>query len=63
MVDTIIELRQVNKTYETPAGKVTVLKDIDLHVASSEFVTIVGNSGSGKTTLVKLLLGFYQPQN
>jgi putative ABC transport system ATP-binding protein len=50
----VVELQGVNKVYgdgvPTP-----VLFDIDLAVARSEFVSIVGASGSGKTTLLNLM--------
>ena len=38
-----------------------VLEGIDLHIPQGKVTAIVGASGSGKTTLVKLLLGFYAP--
>ena len=38
-----------------------VLKNIDLEIPEGKVTAIVGTSGSGKTTLVKLLLGFYEP--
>ncbi|MCD8042794.1 MAG: peptidase domain-containing ABC transporter [Tannerellaceae bacterium] len=40
-----------------------VLKDISLTIPENKVTAIVGTSGSGKTTLIKLLLGFYIPNN
>jgi len=39
-----------------------VLKNIDFEVPEKKVTAIVGASGSGKTTLIKLLLGFYPPE-
>lgn len=38
-----------------------VLEDVTLHIPEHKVTAIVGGSGSGKTTLIKLLLGFYTP--
>lgn len=38
-----------------------VLNDINLKIPQGKVTAIVGASGSGKTTLVKLLLGYYAP--
>ena len=45
-----VELRQVVKKFETAAGKVTVLKGIDLSFYPGEFVAIIGKSGSASIT-------------
>ena len=57
----MIEASRISKTYESPAGPVTVLRDLDLHVGAAETVAIVGPSGSGKTTLLNLLGALDQP--
>ena len=54
---TIIDLRQVVKTYETPSGPFTAIQEISLQVHAGEFVAVVGKSGSGKSTLLNLLAG------
>ncbi len=54
---TLIELRDVVKTYSTAAGDFTALKGINLHIGSGEFVGIVGKSGAGKSTLLNMITG------
>jgi len=39
------------------------LNGISLFIPQQKTTAIVGASGSGKTTLIKLLLGFYEPNN
>ncbi|NTF88231.1 ATP-binding cassette domain-containing protein [Agrobacterium rhizogenes] len=38
-----------------------VLDNLTLHIASDEFVTVIGRSGSGKTSLLNLAAGFLAP--
>jgi len=61
--ESIIDLHQMMKTYETPSGPFTALKDINLRILSGEFVAVVGKSGSGKTTLLNVLAGIDRPTN
>ena len=51
----MIELHNVEKAFETRAGKTFVLRRIDLTISEGEFVTIMGPSGAGKTTLLSIL--------
>ena len=51
----MIEVTGVSKIYDSPAGPVSVLKNLDLNVASGEAISIVGPSGNGKTTLLNIL--------
>ncbi|GAA1459970.1 ABC transporter ATP-binding protein [Williamsia maris] len=58
-----ISLRGVTKSFpdREGGGAFTALHDIDIDVASGEFVTIVGPSGCGKTTLLDLVGGLTEP--
>jgi putative ABC transport system ATP-binding protein len=51
----MIELRAVTKTYGDGPTRVEALRGVDLHIASGEFVSIMGPSGSGKSTLLNLV--------
>lgn len=57
----IIEAVSLNKTYKLGSLDVEVLKDINLTIASGEFVSIMGPSGSGKSTLLYLIGGLDKP--
>ena len=55
MEDTLIELRNLVKIYDTGAVKVLGLNQINLSIKRGEFVAIMGQSGSGKSTLMNIL--------
>jgi len=57
----LIDLRDVFKSYQTDAGEIPVLKDINLQVGAGEFVGVVGPSGSGKSTLINMFTGIDRP--
>ena len=57
----LIDLHGVFKSYETGAGEVPVLKDINLQVRGGEFIGLVGPSGSGKSTLLNMITGIDRP--
>jgi len=47
----LITAKNIHKYYD----ELHVLKGVDLHIAKSEIVSIVGASGAGKTTLLQIL--------
>jgi putative ABC transport system ATP-binding protein len=56
----LIELRNVSKTYSTAAGDFVALININLNVDAAEFLGIVGKSGAGKSTLLNMINGVDQ---
>lgn len=57
MKNALIQLNQVVKVYDSPAGQVKALKGINLSIEQGKFAVVIGRSGAGKTTLVNLLTG------
>ncbi|MFN3705568.1 MAG: ABC transporter ATP-binding protein [Thermoflexales bacterium] len=57
----LIDLRNVVKVYETPAGPFHALRSINLRVDTHEFVAVIGKSGSGKSTLINMVTGIDRP--
>jgi NitT/TauT family transport system ATP-binding protein len=53
----ILEVKGLTKTFDTPQGTVTALKDISFRTHQREFVCVIGPSGCGKSTLVRTLAG------
>lgn len=51
----MIDLQNVSRSFMVGEQAVTALRDIDLHIAAGEYVSIMGPSGSGKSTLLNLL--------
>jgi putative ABC transport system ATP-binding protein len=57
----MITLRGVTKTYATPAGEFTALRDVALDIPPGTLTAVVGRSGSGKSTLLNLMAGIDRP--
>ncbi|MBO7451287.1 MAG: ABC transporter ATP-binding protein [Clostridiales bacterium] len=56
-MDTIIEVKNVGKTFGKNTTLNRVLDGCDLRVSKGEFVSLMGASGSGKSTLLYLIGG------
>lgn len=59
----ILNVENLEKSYDSGSKKLTILKDINFSVEAKETFAIVGPSGSGKTTLLGLCAGLDQPDS
>ncbi len=51
----VIELKQIKKTYQMGKELVHALRQIDLSIDTNEYVALMGPSGSGKSTLMNII--------
>ena len=51
----MIQLRNLERSYKTPAGQTWVLRRVNLEIREGEFITIMGPSGAGKSSLLNVL--------
>ncbi len=58
---TACELRLENVTFRYPGAEENLFENLNLTIYPGEKLAVVGLNGAGKTTLVKLLCGFYDP--
>ena len=59
MSDLVLQLKQINKYF----GQSHVIKDVNIDFEKGHFVTFLGPSGCGKTTLLRMVAGFYEPDD
>jgi putative ABC transport system ATP-binding protein len=57
----VIDVRDLHKTYRVGAEDVAALDGVTLHVASGEFLAVMGASGSGKSTFMNIIGCLDQP--
>ncbi len=57
----LIQIENIKKEYDSKAGKVTAIKNMDFHIDDGEFIGIMGQSGSGKSTLLSVMGGLNRP--
>src|SRR4051812_43385254 len=51
----LISLRNVEKSFDTAAGRSYVLRRISADIQPGEFISVMGPSGAGKSTLMSIL--------
>ena len=61
MMETLVQVRGVHKTFFRGGEKIDVLQGLDVAVAKGEFLALMGPSGSGKSTLLNLIGGLDRP--
>lgn len=52
---TLIHLKNIHKTYQSPGRVMHALAGIDLQIQAGEVFGIIGRSGAGKSTLIRML--------
>ncbi|WP_062354562.1 methionine ABC transporter ATP-binding protein [Bacillus kwashiorkori] len=57
----MITINNVKKYFETKAGKITAVDEVNLQIKEGEIFGVIGYSGAGKSTLIRLLNGLEVP--
>ncbi|WP_417475427.1 ABC transporter ATP-binding protein [Leisingera sp.] len=57
----VLEFKNVSKSFGEGTARTDVLKNINLQVQEGEFLVLLGFSGTGKTTLINLMAGLDRP--
>jgi putative ABC transport system ATP-binding protein len=51
----MIQLKNIDRSYKTGAGRTWVLRRVNLDIREGEFITVMGPSGAGKSSLLNAL--------
>jgi ABC-type lipoprotein export system ATPase subunit len=51
----MIQLKNIDRSYKTGAGRTWVLRRVNLDIREGEFITVMGPSGAGKSSLLNVL--------
>jgi simple sugar transport system ATP-binding protein len=56
-MDYRLEMRDIHKSF----GEIQSLHHVDFRVGQNEVVGLLGDNGAGKSTLIKIVTGYYRP--
>ena len=51
----IVDAKNVSRVFSMPAGPVTAVRDVTLHINGGDHIAVRGPSGCGKSTLLHML--------
>jgi nitrate ABC transporter ATP-binding subunit len=57
LIQKYLEISYLTKTYATPKGPVSVVREFNLVIKKGEFVSLIGHSGCGKSTVLAIVAG------
>lgn len=60
-MQTIVEVKDLNKNFYGKEGELEVLKNINFSLKEGEILTLLGPSGSGKSTILNILTKLLKP--
>lgn len=61
MADSVLSIRNLRVTFETPLGELQAVRGVDIDVAAGELMGVVGESGSGKSVTFLAAMGLLPP--
>lgn len=59
--NSVIQIKNVSKSFKTPAGEIQVLQDISFDVKKGDVFCVIGPNGIGKSTLLNMISGIMEP--
>ena len=62
MTGTVLKIRNLHVTFDTPFGQVLAVRGVDLDVMKAELLGVVGESGSGKSVTFLATMGLLSPR-